>query len=85
MKFIPEIKYVKCPSCEELKFHPVVTRNALSRKDNKTYVCADCGTMEALLPLREIIEETTNEKEKERLMGLHERVTEDLKKFLETN
>ncbi len=33
-----------CPRCgKEYKGHP-----ALSRKDNKTYICPDCGTLEAL-------------------------------------
>lgn len=27
---------------------PIEERNALSRRDNKTYICSDCGTMEAL-------------------------------------
>lgn len=36
-----------CPSCNknELKGHG---RNALSRKDNETEICSDCGTKEAL-------------------------------------
>lgn len=37
-----------CPRCKEKKLHPNEVMNALSRKDNKTYVCSDCGTEEAL-------------------------------------
>jgi len=79
------VKYKQCPGCGEFKFHPIETKNALSRKDNKSYVCADCETMEALESLKENIEETADEKEKERLRDLLEKVTRDLKKFLETN
>ena len=43
-----EIKAVrdamKCPECGEYYASPP----ALSRKDNKTYICPRCGTMEAL-------------------------------------
>lgn len=35
---------MKCPKCKkEIKGYP-----ALSRKDNKTEICSDCGTKEAL-------------------------------------
>lgn len=27
---------------------PIEARNALSRRDNKTYICSDCGKQEAL-------------------------------------
>jgi len=34
----------KCPICgKEYEDHP-----AISRKDNKTEICPDCGTLEAL-------------------------------------
>ena len=34
----------KCPRCDkEMKEYP-----ALSRRDNKTNICSDCGTAEAL-------------------------------------
>lgn len=41
--------YTTCPRCgqETLRTDRVVM-NALSRKDNKTYVCSPCGTDEAL-------------------------------------
>lgn len=42
--------YGTCPRCGHARLRtdrPVM--NALSRKDNKTYVCAPCGTAEALL------------------------------------
>lgn len=35
---------MKCPKCKkEIKGYP-----ALSRKDNKTEICSECGTKEAL-------------------------------------
>lgn len=38
------MKNKKCPLCgKEIKGYP-----ALSRKDNKTEICSDCGTKEAL-------------------------------------
>lgn len=37
-----------CPSCKERKLHPDEVMNALSRKNNETYICNDCGTKEAL-------------------------------------
>lgn len=33
----------KCPICGKPYIHP-----ALSRRDNKTEICPDCGTAEAL-------------------------------------
>lgn len=38
-----------CPvlGCRNILRGPECT-NALSRKDNKTYICSDCGTREAL-------------------------------------
>ena len=33
-----------CPLCGNIYFEPP----ALSRTDNKTYVCADCGTRQSL-------------------------------------
>lgn len=36
-----------CPSCELVQLHPIEVRNALSRKDNKTYICDSCGSKEA--------------------------------------
>jgi RNase P subunit RPR2 len=36
-----------CPRCQAA-LNPQDAKNALSRKDNKTIICADCGTAEAL-------------------------------------
>ena len=36
--------YLICPRCDEpCRGHP-----ALSRRDNKTYICSDCGNAEAM-------------------------------------
>jgi len=37
----------KCPRCGEPLEYPMVL-NSLSRRDNQTYICAECGTLEAL-------------------------------------
>jgi predicted RNA-binding Zn-ribbon protein involved in translation (DUF1610 family) len=45
----PNATYTTCPRCGENTLRsdrPVM--NALSRTDNKTYVCSPCGTAEAL-------------------------------------
>jgi hypothetical protein len=46
-----------CPRCRLLKLRSKMQsgrlvashKNALSRRDNKTYICSDCGTAEALI------------------------------------
>ena len=43
------IEFVKCPRCGEDTLHSERALNALSRKDNKTYVCPSCGAAEAML------------------------------------
>lgn len=40
--------FKECPRCNEIKLHPEEVMNALSRRDNKTYICSDCGKQEAL-------------------------------------
>lgn len=37
-----------CPRCHTNYLDPTGTRNALSRADDKTYICSDCGIDEAL-------------------------------------
>ena len=37
-----------CPRCKENKLDKVEIRNALSRRDNKTFICSDCGIGEAM-------------------------------------
>ena len=42
--------YGPCPRCGEEKYRTDrEVMNALSRRDNKTYICSNCGTEEALL------------------------------------
>lgn len=38
-----------CPKCKITELDPVLVRNALSREDNKTYICNDCGVNESLI------------------------------------
>jgi transposase-like protein len=44
MPSIPKLKPKKCPKCKQI----YTEYPALSRRDNKTYICPDCGTMEAM-------------------------------------
>jgi predicted RNA-binding Zn-ribbon protein involved in translation (DUF1610 family) len=37
-----------CPRCGDRTMNPTTERNALSREDNETFVCPDCGAREAL-------------------------------------
>lgn len=41
------MKFTLCPACGEKKLNPVMVRNALSRYKS-TYICSDCGTLEAV-------------------------------------
>lgn len=38
----------KCPRCGQDKLHDEDVMNALSRKDNKTYICGSCAFDEAM-------------------------------------
>lgn len=39
----------KCPRCKRKVMKIPIQINALSRRDNKTYICSDCGAEEALI------------------------------------
>lgn len=38
-----------CPRCKKKTLQEEEVMNALSRRDNKTYICSECGTMEGLI------------------------------------
>lgn len=38
-----------CPRCHKDTMAEIEVHNALSRRDNKTYICSACGTEEAML------------------------------------
>jgi hypothetical protein len=40
---------IECPRCNNQTLDEIPARNALSRADNETYVCSNCGTEEAML------------------------------------
>ena len=40
-------KGIICPRCKKRKLYDKEIMNKLSRRDNKTYICSDCGTEEA--------------------------------------
>ena len=44
-----QVKYIQCPRCGKDRLHPVGVMNALSRRDNRTYICSPCGSHEAVL------------------------------------
>ncbi len=44
-----EIEYEVCPRCGKKQLHPIPAMNALSRRDNQTYICSPCGSYEAIL------------------------------------
>ena len=37
-----------CPRCGVATMHPEKAMNALSRRDNETYICSPCGTAEGM-------------------------------------
>jgi predicted RNA-binding Zn-ribbon protein involved in translation (DUF1610 family) len=44
-----KVNYVQCPRCGKDRLHTVPLMNALSRRDNRTYICSPCGSHEAVL------------------------------------
>ena len=53
-------KETKCPICDE----PLGKYPAISRQDNKTKICSNCGTLEALAAFKESLKgEKTNEQD----------------------
>lgn len=41
-----------CPRCRTFILNDDIVRNALSRRDNKTYICSACGADEAMFDFR---------------------------------
>ena len=39
----------ECPRCKKKQLADKEVMNALSRRDNKTYICSPCGTAETLI------------------------------------
>ena len=39
----------ECPRCHRMTMHDEEVLNSLSRRDNKTYICNDCGIEESLI------------------------------------
>ena len=44
----PELSKVFCPRCGRPLMYKDQALNALSRRDNKTYICTSCGSSEAV-------------------------------------
>ncbi|MBA7493259.1 hypothetical protein ES702_03816 [subsurface metagenome] len=85
MEFIKGVKYIECPGCKKFKLNPTKTMNALSRKNDKIYVCSDCGTLEGFDSLKVIIEEIEDKKKRKKARDLFKKQREELKKFLGIN
>ena len=43
--------FKSCPRCGEDTMHEELVMNALSRRDNSTYICSPCGTQEAFVDM----------------------------------
>lgn len=52
------MKIKKCPKCKD----PLGDRPALSRRDNKTDICSNCGLLEALEDAQRIIDKCNGRK-----------------------
>ena len=44
---------MKCPMCKTNELNADEVMNSLSRKDNQTYICNECGVKEALDELQQ--------------------------------
>ena len=40
---------IRCPRCQCIRLKNKIPTNALSRRDNKTYICDQCGLEEAFV------------------------------------
>lgn len=45
---LDKLKKTRCPRCEQNTMRPEQVMNALSRRDNETYICSSCGVAEAM-------------------------------------
>jgi hypothetical protein len=45
----------ECPRCHKPALHDDPARNTLSLRDDKTYICNDCGDDEAFIDLGEMV------------------------------
>jgi rubrerythrin len=45
---VEEVKNKICPRCNVNELHEEDVMNSLSRRDNKTYICSECGVAEAM-------------------------------------
>ena len=75
------IKKEICPRCNDQVLADPILHNALSRRDNKTYICSACGEREALcdffkynsIPVSEISVE----------QGFHKKIKKPYSKYKE--
>lgn len=44
-----EMSVIDCPRCKKNKLYKIPALNSVSRRDNKTHICGECGTEEALI------------------------------------
>lgn len=57
IKITENLDKTECPICG----NPLGKYPAISREDNKTKICSNCGTLEALAAFKESLKEKTNE------------------------
>ena len=50
-----------CPRCRENELEREDVRNALSRRDNQTYICSPCGEAEASEDIKKMVNSTRKE------------------------
>lgn len=49
-----QTEYKECPRCNEMTLNADEVMNSLSRKDNSTYICNNCGVAEAMEELEKL-------------------------------
>lgn len=61
-----------CPRCREHVLRKPLTANSLSRRDNETYICFECGAAEAMFDysVSTFRKKLTTPEEKRRLFNL---------------
>lgn len=73
------IKKRDCPRCGE----SYIDYPALSRVDNETDICPECGVLEAMTPIDSLRKQTIFTRAVEILKGIDEREKQSLKDFQE--
>ncbi len=62
-----------CPRCKKNELNEVEVINALSRRDNKSYICSECGQEEAMFDYKRSQTEVSEVEIKEEKKWLEEK------------